>query len=223
MSKRTSVANSRWLRLQVLILLLLTCCGEAVVRPAANDVTPRVCSNDELIKAIRIIDRACEKLTCDFATLRELDRRVNKSALLQAFRSPELQSIHLFFPRNEVDVKHSFDWGTIKREQLDTVKYINNPRDAVVFVLGRASITGNFDINKRLSRERMKSVMGYLEEELHVKCHAFHGGWLGKEIQQWSMSDANFLNINHQDFRNDELILNQSVHVFVFPCATLLD
>ena len=187
-------------------------------------VRPRVCSNLELIKAIRIIDRACNKLsTCDFATLRELDKHVNKSALLQAFRTPELQSVHIFFPRREVDLKRSFDWNTVKKDQLDTIKFLENPDNAVVFVLGRASITGDFELNKRLSRERMRSVMSYLQEELHVRCHSFHGGWLGKEIQQWSMSDSDFLKINHRDFRNDELILNQSVHVFVFPCADLLD
>jgi outer membrane protein OmpA-like peptidoglycan-associated protein len=213
------------LLLPILLLALLSCANQVAGQQQTPNsmVRPRVCSNLELIKAIRIIDRACNKLTCDFATLRELDKRVNKSALLQAFRTSDIQSVHIFFPQNEVELKRSFDWATVKKDQLDTIKFIDNPSNAVVFVLGRASTTGDFELNKRLSRERLRSVMSYLETELHVRCHSFHGGWLGKEIQQWSMSDADFLKINHRDFRNDDLILNQSVHVFVFPCADLLD
>lgn len=196
--------------------------GQSTRRSESGRTRPDVCSNHELIKAIQIIDQACDEISCDFATLRQLDRQIEKGALLAAFRNPDLQSIHIFFPMNEADVKRSFDWNTGKRDQLATAKYMNDPDNSIVYVLGRASAVGDLDVNVRLSRERMRSVMKYLKNDLGVRCHAFHGGWFGREIQQLSLSDARMLNIEPRDFRDDPLILNQSVHLFIFPCADKL-
>src|SRR5947209_18036962 len=102
--RKTASKQTTSLRLLLPILVLALSCAYAAGQQSSPNsmVRPRVCSNLELIKAIRIIDRACNKITCDFATLRELDKRVNKAALLQAFRTSEIQSVHIFFPRNEV-------------------------------------------------------------------------------------------------------------------------
>jgi len=191
------------------------------VRVGGSD-TPRVCTNPELLKAIRIIDRACNEISCDFSTLRELNQQIDKGLLLQAFRNPELQSVHIFFPINKAKLDDAFDWRSTKRDQIASLKYISEPDRAVVYVLGRASTVGNRDLNVRLSRERMRNVLNFLKNGLGIRCHAFHGGWFGQEIQQLSLSDARMLNIEPLDFRNDSLVLNQSVHIFVFPCAELL-
>lgn len=183
---------------------------------------PKVCSNQELIKAIRIINDACTDITCDFSKLKELDSRVDKPSLLAALRDPYLQPVHIFFPENVATLQRAFDWPTIKRNQLDSIKFIDDPENTVIYVIGRASVTGDRDLNIALSRERMQGVMSYIREHLQVRCRAFHGGWLGKEYLQLSESDARLLNLEPNDYRRDSLVLNQSVHIFVFPCADKL-
>lgn len=185
--------------------------------------SPVVCENADLRQAIRIIERACTDLSCDFGKLRELDSRVDKPTLLAALRDPYLAPVHLFFPANESSVYGAFDWSTIKKSQVDSLAHLNDPENAVVFVLGRASQTGDYEHNKRLSRERMQSVLKYLKEDLRIRCSRFRGAWFGKEILQLARSDARHLNLEPDDYRQDELILNQAVHVFVFPCGDLLD
>jgi hypothetical protein len=182
---------------------------------------PPVCANVELRRAIRSINDACTDITCDFSKLRELDD-IDKGKLLAALRNPYLRPVHLFFPKGQTQLSDAFDWRTTKKDQLDSIKYIDDPDNTIVFVIGRASATGNRDVNIRLSRERMLSVMDYVRNHLQVKCHKFKGGWLGKDYLQLSRSDATLLNVESRDYREDELILNQAVHVFVFPCRDVL-
>jgi hypothetical protein len=194
----------------------------ALTLQTANADDPRVCGNEELLRAMRIIDAACDTITCNFTTLKELNANVQKRQLLYALRDPYLQPVHVFFPMNETDVHRAFDWSTTKREQLATLQFIDDPEQSIIYVIGRASTTGDHDINVRMSRERMRSVMKYLQEELRVKCHNFHGGWLGREILQLNESDAEFLHIYPNDYRRDTYILNQSVEIFVYPCKKSL-
>jgi len=192
--------------------------------PLAAAQRPRICEdkNGALIQAIRIIDRACNDIDCNFSTLRELNFRIEKEALLAAFRNPDLQSVHIFFPVSKSDETDILDWNASKRSQLNSIKYAAGLEDSVIFVLGRASAIGDIDTNIRLSRARMQTVMRYLKYDLHLNCRGFRGGWFGREILQLTKSDAAMLQIDSQDFRDDEDILNQSVHIFVFPCGGLL-
>jgi len=188
--------------------------------PAAAE-DPDVCDNKALRRAIRTINDACNSISCDFNKLRELEN-IDKSALLTALRNRDLTPVHIFFPKGETDVARAFDWRTTKRAQLDTIRLMDSPDDSVVFVIGRASLTGDRETNIAISRERMKSVMHYIQNVLGVKCHDFKGGWVGKEYLQMTSSDAGFLYINDGDYRKDELVLNQAVHVFVFSCKDKL-
>lgn len=190
---------------------------------AAEPSWPRVCHDPQLREAMRIIDAACEELkSCDPTTLKRLDTNVDKPTLLAALRDPNLKAVHVFFEPNKYKIEDVKYWNEWKRDQLGALKFVGDPTEAVVFVLGQASITGNPDHNIKLSRERMMSVMNYLQNVLKIKCHAFHGGWLGSDIFQLTPSDASHLNINGDDYDHDAYTLNQSVHVFVYPCASLL-
>lgn len=183
---------------------------------------PEVCSNSELLKAISIIEQACTREYCSFDLLRQLDSHVEKSVFLGALANPHLHSVHLFFPRNEASIEKVFDWNATKRDQLASLLLMDNPADSVIFVLGQASATGDAQHNRDLSYERMQSILRYLSDELVLSCGGYRVAWLGEEVMQLHLSDANFLHIAPQDYRGDEYILNQSVHVFVFPCARLL-
>ncbi len=182
---------------------------------------PPVCDNRELRRAMRSIYDACNDVTCDFSKLREL-QDIDKSKLLAALSNPYLRPVHLFFPSGRTALEESFDWRTTKKDQLDAIRFIDDPANTIVFVVGRASATGDRDMNIRISRERMISVLDYIENRLNVRCHKFKGGWLGKEYLQLSRSDAAYLHLESRDYRNDELVLNQAVHVFVFPCRDVL-
>ncbi len=184
---------------------------------------PDICLNRELLEVIRTIDDACPKARgCNFLVLEELDDGVKKEHLLNALRNPWLQAVHLFFPANHAKVGDAFDWGTVKRTQLASIKALDRPENAVVYVLGRASITGNIDHNRTLSRDRMRNVMNYMKHDLGVNCSGFRGAWFGKEVLQLDLSDAQMLNVASSDYRSDPLVLNQSVHVFMYPCGDLL-
>jgi outer membrane protein OmpA-like peptidoglycan-associated protein len=202
----------------ILISLLLLVTTSVETYPYQR---PPVCDNVELRRAIRTIYDACNDITCDFSKLQELED-IDKSKLLAALRNPYLRPVHLFFPSGRTQLQETFDWRTTKQAQLDSVKLLDDPENTIVFVIGRASVTGNRDLNIRLSRERMLSVMDYLKNKLQVRCHKFKGGWLGKEYLQLTPSDATVLNLNGRDYRDDELVLNQAVHVFVFPCKDVL-
>lgn len=203
-------------RVSFFVMLMLTLGG-------ASADAQSICADQELIKAINIIHEACTDVGgCNFYTLRELDERVDRASLLTALRSPYLYPVHLFFPEGKYQLTDIFDWRITKKAQLDTLASIPNPREAAVYIIGRASFTGDVATNRELSRRRMESVMSYLKRDLGVECAYFKGGWTGKEILQLNDSDARLLNLSPGDFRSDSKILNQAVHVFVFPCARSL-
>ena len=180
--------------------------------------TPGICNNVDMLRAVRIIDQACRDSFCDSTKLHEIEG-IQKSDLLRALSDPSLSPRHIFFPSGKTALKDSFDWGTIKRSQLDSIADISNPNQAVVFIIGYASITGSAAKNVRLSRERMESVYDYLQNVRHVRCRKIKGAWVGNTTLQLDKSDATLFNLFPRDYRNDNLILNQAVHVFIYPCA----
>lgn len=214
----------------ILSFMLMSSCGPEkapardlppISRPSDSVPRPTVCKNETLLNAIRIVNRACNDVDCNFESLKELNAGVDKSVLFSTLRNNDLKPVHLFFPEDVSDITRAFDWNTIKRSQLTSLRY-DGSEDAVVFVLGRASLTGEKEHNVRLSRERMASVLNYLKLELNMKCKAFRGAWLGNQILYLYESDAATLGISPQDWRSNVLVLNQAVHVFVVPCADLV-
>jgi outer membrane protein OmpA-like peptidoglycan-associated protein len=203
-----------------LVAVLGCAAAEVKAAAAANNSRPTVCNNVELRKTIQIIDRACNDISCDFRELKEIDSKVDKPALLAAMTNPYMKHITLFFPEDKSDLGEIFDWKASKKSYLDSFRYVDDPDNAIVFVLGRASSKGNFQHNVDLSRERMRSVLNYLKQ--NMSCKTFHGAWLGKGIFQLVEDDARRLGIAPVEYRNNPLILNQSVHVFVFPCGDLI-
>lgn len=201
------------------LVVLLSVPGQAV----ALEDPPQVCSNAELLKAIEIIEEACGEFTCDISKLMELDTRIDKPTLFGALRNPHLAPVHLFYPMNHSDIEDAFDWETLKKEQLESLKFVADPMSTIVYVLGRASRTGNREYNIQLSRDRALGVLKHIQSEVEKDFIHFHGAWVGKEVLQLQRSDARLLNLEPQDFREDDLVMNQAVHVFVFPCADLLD
>ncbi len=181
---------------------------------------PRVCDNPDLATVFEIIGEACTRHECDISILGELDSRIGRTQLLGALRNPDLRAVHLFFPMNRSSVEEIFDWGTIKFDQLDSLRYsVSRPEETVVFVIGKASAVGSIQHNRELSRDRARSVMSYIKETLPLPFHHVHGAWVGREVMQFGDSDARILNLEPNDFREDDLVLNQAVHVFLYPCA----
>jgi hypothetical protein len=198
-------------------MIVLTCAAAAGQQPA-------VCADKFLLAAVRTIDRACVEAGCDFSKLRAIET-LPRADLLTALRDPYLTPVHIFFPSDERELSNAFDWTTGKKDQLDTLRAASG-NGGVVFILGKASVTGEVGTvgdqhNRLLSIDRMKSVKKYLETSLHIECH-FKGGYFGREVFQLDPSDARLLNVEPNDFRNDPLILNQSVMIFVYPCPNLL-
>lgn len=193
----------------------------AHVCPNAFAAQADVCSNQPLIDALRILHRACTPINCNFTTLRILDDLRYRDALLAAFANRDLNAVHLFFPTNRSEVQDCFDWEVSKKSQLNTFRYLNNAERSTVYLIGRASLTGSIDHNRRLSAARMQSVHHYLRFDLQIPCPNFRGAWMGKEILQFTFSDASYLKLPPREFRDDELVLNQAVHVFAIPCGNL--
>ncbi len=186
----------------------------------SRDDRPRVCSNRELSAVFKIISRACTRHECDISKLGELDSDIERVQLLGTLRNPDLRPIHLFFPSNEDSVDGIFDWNSQKKSQLDAIRFaVSSPEETVVFVLGKASRTGTISHNRELSRDRSRSVIRYIKSSLDLPFHHIHGAWVGREVLQFSDSDARTLNLEPQDYRKDDLVLNQAVHVFLYPCA----
>lgn len=214
-----SFAASVKVSIALLLALFVLCSGHG---HAAVD-EPEVCENRELLDALRIVNSACSEDLCNFSKLAELDSVVDREQFLIALSNPYLRAVHIFFPSNEYELFKAFDWWSIKRGQMSTLRSIDNPERAAVFIIGSASVTGALgdqgdDHNRRLSYSRMRGVLDYLRDELKIPCRDFRVGWLGREVLQLSASDATFLHVNPRDYRSDDYVLNQSVHVFVFPC-----
>ncbi len=179
-----------------------------------------VCNNEPLKRAVSIVAGACSELSgCNFEALREIDR-INRPALLAALRDPAVLPVHVFYDMNVSDLTRSIGWSA-KRDILGTYEYLTGIERATLFVLGQASDIGDFDTNVRLSRERMQGVLLYLRDVLKIKCVAIKGGYLGAKIFKLTPSDASALNIDPTEYRGDPNVLNQSVHVFVFPCSNM--
>lgn len=194
--------------------------GAFTISASASAQIPAVCSNDRLIRTLRVLHRACTPLGCDFHELRVLDDSRYRDAILAALGNAELNPVHVFFPDNVSDVRRCFDWRRTKQSQLNTFQYLNRLSDATIYLIGRASRTGSDRHNRSLSAERMASVKAYLET-MNIPCREFRGAWMGREILQFTESDAAYLRIPATDYRENRLVLNQAVHVFAIPCVNI--
>jgi outer membrane protein OmpA-like peptidoglycan-associated protein len=203
----------------------LKSCAAVVLGTAAGKLLaatePAVCSNQELLSALQVLHRACTPLRCNFTKLRELNDARYRDALLAAFANRDLNTVHIFFPSDKSEISDCFDWASGKQSQLNTFKYLNNASQSTVYLIGRASTTGSIDHNRLLSAARMQSVHDYLRYKLRIPCPNFRGAWMGKEILQFSLSDAHYLQLPAQEFRSDPLVLNQAVHAFAIPCGDI--
>jgi len=209
-------------------LFVMACLTPAAVAVEPEPGWPSICKQSELLKAIRIIDSACEDLKhCDHRKLKQLDRDIDKPTLFAALRNQYLMPLHFFFPRGKSRVEEMVDWPNMKT-QLASLKFLSDPENSVVFVIGQASTVAPrsgadpHEYNFSLSQERMTSVMDYLEKTVNVKCYAFHGGWLGDDVFQLTKTDAARMGIDSAEYENNVETLNQAVHIFVFPCGPLL-
>ena len=211
-------SNSRRAFIKSCALGLLGAAGSSKLA-RANE--PDVCTNTELLKVLQILHRACTPIYCNFSQLRELNDARYRDALLASFSNRDLNAVHIFFPRNRSEITDCFDWASGKQSQLNTFKYLNNASQATIYLIGRASVTGSVDYNRKLSAARMQSVHRYLKDDLRIPCPNFRGAYMGKEILQFTLSDASYLKLPPQEFRDDTLVLNQAVHVFAIPCGDL--
>ncbi len=176
-----------------------------------------ICDNVQLMRSIRIIDSACHDISgCNFDALQELEQ-LDADRLLEAWASPEVGALHIFFPQSVYDVTLSHDWDEV-RDHLESMKYLTATAQATIYVIGQASRTGSFDKNVHLSRKRMQSVSLYLRDVLKIECREIRGGYLGARFMQLRRRDAQRLKLHPNSYRGNELTLNQAVHVFVIPC-----
>jgi hypothetical protein len=187
----------------------------------ANIDTDRVsvCRDPELLRAIEVMSGVCNDFTCDGSSLRQLGTSASKVRLLSALAEPTLMPINLFFPAGRSDLRDIFDWNSAKRDQMCQFNGIADPENTFVFVIGRTSNTGSVDSNNRLRRERMANVLRYLRDELHVRCRRFRGVWVPKGVFTLAENDARLLKVDAREYRYNVSVLNQSVQVFVYPCA----
>ena len=189
--------------------------------PRQSHAQRDVCDNRPLVEALRVLHRACTAITCDFSTLHVLGDSRYRDALLAAFANGALNTVHVFFPENRWELRECFDWEARKRSQLDTFEHLNNAEESTVYLIGRSSTTGSIEHNRHLSAARIQSVYNYLRYELQIPCRDFRGAWLGEEILPFTTADAAFLGLEPLEYRGDELVLNQAVHVFAVPCGNL--
>lgn len=184
---------------------------------AAEDV----CKNETLREVFQIIHGACNNENCDESKLDEINSTIAKPKLLTAMRT--LPTIHVFFPSGKATMKDALDLGTAKKDQLAILQeIITNPEDTVVYVVGRGSAHGSARANWEIARKRTLAVYYYLLQELKLTCRYVQKVAFGKTVLQLTSSDAGFLGIAPNDFRNDEKVLNQSVEIFVYPCRNRL-
>jgi hypothetical protein len=132
-----------------------------------------------------------------------------------------LLPLHFFFRTGKSSFDDILNRGRAE-EQLRSLKFLSDPENAVIYVIGQASKPGSIEDNFLLSQARMKTVMEYLERTLRVKCFDMRGGWVGEEVFQLDSVDASRMGIEPAEYEGNSQILNQAVHIFVFPCAPLL-
>jgi hypothetical protein len=164
-----------------------------------------------------IIHAACTEESCDPERLKEITTNIEHWKLLTAMRS--LFTVHVFFPLGATDMQSALDLTSTKRDEMNLLKaQITKPEDTIVYVVGRGSAIGSDRKNWEISRKRTLAVYRYLLEDLKLNCQYIQKVALGKTIFQLSLKDANVLNIAEGDYREDPLVLNQSVEIFVYPC-----
>ena len=205
------------MRTLVVSLLLLA------ASPSAH--SQDVCANPTLFEFFQILGAACETGECDPSVMAEIDDRVDRAKLLGALRNPALSPVHLFFPSARYRLDDSFDWSSDKADQLASIEGALNGshENAIVYVIGKASRVGDPETNIRLSRERARGVVDYMRTHVSDRFHHYHTAWAGDEGLQFTHSHARILNLEPRDFRDDDLVLNQAVHVFVYPCVDALE
>jgi hypothetical protein len=179
---------------------------------------PTICGDSSLAHAVQIIASACSELVCDPAKMRQLDD-IDRTSLLTALRNPYLMPVHIFFPPAKTRLTEALDWQSTKEDQLKTITYLNAPDKTFVFVIGTMSGTGDDAGERQLARARTLSVSYYLRDVLHIRCRQVKGGWLPSSVLRLTDADASFLSIARRDYRADSAVLNQSVHVFTYPCG----
>lgn len=204
--------------LRFLVVSFVPCLVFAVVVHARTDKS--ICRNPELMKALTLIDSACHTTGCDLDKLRGLDGYVDRDALLGALRNSDLYPTHVFFPTGLYETKDILDWD-IKKEQLSSLRFAEDPDNWVFYVIGKASVTGSAKGNESLSYSRTESVQEFLQDDVGIRSE-IRIGYLGEEALQFTASDARLLNIDPLDYRDSVLVLNQSVFVFAYPCKRLL-
>jgi hypothetical protein len=180
-----------------------------------------VCDNPKLMDALRVLHRACSPLKgCDFSELRVLNDSRYRDVLLAALGTQALHPVHIFFPDNVTEIRRCYDWKSSKSSQLGAYQYYSNLHNTTIYLIGRASRTGSDKHNRSLSSDRMESVKAYLDS-LRIPCREVRGAWMGREVLQFTMSDAVLLGIAPSDYRKNPLVLNQAVHVFAVPCPNV--
>jgi len=189
---------------------------------AAGAEEPEICKNNDLFRAVQIIDSSCNAQGCSETALKELEK-IDKPTLMSALRDPHLEPVHIFFPAGKELLGDAYDWP--RREgYLKTLAYAD-PK-AVAYVLGQASPKGKQPRNTELSRHRAEVVAIFLERVLHIPCWRIQKGWFGSTVLQLDRVDANQMNIDAAEYsktgnRHKNLeILNQGVHVFIYPCPS---
>lgn len=176
------------------------------------------CSDVELMKAFRIIEYGSGDLF-DVVGMREIDRSVQKSPILRALGHHGLSSIHLFFPESSTELQRTFDWKTLRESQLLTLR--QRPKNSIVYIFAIAAATEDSDTAAAQAKARLSSLIQWMQYNLRVGRSELRGAWIGKEaMAPLTLSDAAFLLIEPQEFRNSIQTLNASVHVVVFPCPS---
>lgn len=207
----------------VRVVVCLVVASRAAAQPPELASAP-VCANRDLRSYVNTIHKACASVAhhCDFSKLSEINS-LDKPAILAALRNPYLFPVHVFYPEGQSALSMAYD-PTTKRDQLKSLKAsIVDPEKTYIFVIGQASITGPQEFNRQLSQARMQAVLEFLRNDLQLNCKDFMAGFLGQEVMQLSISDAASLGIDRGDYRDNPLILNQAVHVFLYPCAENID
>jgi hypothetical protein len=187
-------------------------CAESLLEEQAQPV----CGDIELIRGIKSID-----LSLNHQSITSLDASIDKTILLGVLRNPRLQLVHIFFPSNETNPERALDWP-IRRMSLKILEY-KLTSNSIVYVIGTASRPGREDVQQYLARARVASVMDFMRTNFVNLPRAFAGASAPSERFQLTASDARFLNIEPQAFRNDPVSLNNSVFVFVFPCGSFIE
>ena len=206
----------------VLATVVLACLGA----PRSALADPSVCQKPDMVEFINKIWNACNtpgQGGCNEAELKQIETLsgtgLDRATIMFALKT--LRPIHVFFPMGKSDIGDALDWPTQRQDQFEVLKKTmegENTDGSIVFVIGRASATGSAKLNFELSQKRTLSVYQYLRGSLKLNCTDIQKVWFGREVMQLKHGDARQIEIEKEEYRDNELILNQSVEVFVWPC-----